>query len=157
MTAIALVSAVLLLEVAVPYLYYTTYVASRPEGFVFDGVEVRSTSVDVTGLNGKGVGLSLAAVVYNPNSVGATLEMANYSVYVDGHYVGNGQTAKEYDIAPTSTETLVFPIVVGWQSALRTTGYYFAALGKVTLEVKGTASVKALGIALTAPFQLTAG
>jgi LEA14-like dessication related protein len=120
-------------------------------------LQLLSTSVDVTGLSSNGLSLSLKAVVYNPNGFGATLIAANYSVYADGSYMGVGQTAHEYDLAPQSSQTLVFPISISWKSAFQTTGSYIVDLGDVTWKVYGTADIEVGGFPLSVPFEFAAG
>jgi LEA14-like dessication related protein len=110
--------------------------------------------VEVTGLGLKGLNLSLQAVVYNPNGFGATVEAANYSVYANGHYVGEGQLAHKFDIAPQSSQILVFPVSAGWGSTFMTTGSYIVGLGNVTWKARGTANVDVGGISLYVTFEL---
>jgi len=66
------------------------------------GLQLQSTSVDIVSASPSGPSLAFDAVVYNPYGFGATLYEANYSVYADGGYLGNGQTAHGYDLAPQS-------------------------------------------------------
>ena len=113
--------------------------------------------MDITGLSSNGLSLNLKAVVYNPYSFGATLDAANYSVYADGHYAGAGQTAREYDIAPQSSEALVFPISMSWKSAFQTTGSYVVDLGDVTWNVNGTANIEVGEFLLSVPFGFAVG
>jgi len=120
------------------------------------GLQLRSTSVGIVRLGPGGPSLALNAVVYNPYGFGATLDEANYSVYADGRYVGNGQTARGFDFPPQSTQTLVFPISLGWKSALLTAGRYVVGLGDLTWKVNGTASIEAGGLPLVVTFELTA-
>jgi LEA14-like dessication related protein len=101
--------------------------------------------------------LNLQVVVYNPNSFGATVEAANYSVSANGHYVGDGQLARGYDVAPHSSQTLAFPVNVSWESAFVTTGSYIAGLGDVTWKANGTAKVDAGGISLSVAFEFVTG
>lgn len=107
----------------------------------------------MTGLNHDGLSLNLKAVVYNPNGIGATLDAANYSVYANGHYMGIGQTAQEYDLASQSSQTLVFPISISWKSAFQTTGSYIVNWGDVTWKVNGTANTEVGGFSLFVPFE----
>lgn len=108
-------------------------------------------------MGGSGINLNLQAVVYNPNGFGATLEAANYSVYANGRYVGEGQLAHQYAITPQSSQTLVFPISVGWGSAVRMTGSYIVDLGSITWKVDGTAKIEVVGIPLSVSFDFTTG
>jgi LEA14-like dessication related protein len=113
--------------------------------------------VDVAGLSRSGIDLNFQAVVYNPLGFGATIEAANYSVYANGQYVGEGQLAREYAITPQSSQTLVFPLGIGWKSAFRTTGSYIVDLGSITWKVNGSASIEVGGLPLSMPFEFTSG
>jgi len=147
---------VIILIVMPAYLYYG-YVnrpVSAPWSAVGD-LQIRGTSVQVTGLALGGPDLSLTAVVYNPNGFGVSLNNANYSIYANGHYLQNGQIARKYALAPQSTQTFVFPVSIGWKSAFQALGNYIWAWGNVDWEVKGTASIVVGGFAFTAPFDLS--
>jgi LEA14-like dessication related protein len=147
---------VLILCVMPAYLYYG-YMArpvSAPLSMIGD-LQIRATSVQVAGLALSGPDLSLTATVYNPNGFGVSLNSANYSIYANGHYLQSGQIVHKYTLAPKSTQTFVFPITIGWKSALQTMGNYVWAWGDVYWEVKGVASIEVGGLLLTAPFDLS--
>ena len=143
--------------VATTYGYYSSHQTITQPKPLIENIQLRSTSVSVTDLDRTGLTLDLKVVVYNPNGFGATLDSANYSVYADGHYLGSGQTTRAYDLAPQSPQTLVFPVTVGWGSALGATARYVVGLGRVTWEVNGSASVEIDGLHLSAPFEFTTG
>jgi len=141
----------------VAYGYHSIRPPRAPQGAVIGDLQVRSTSMAIAGLNSTRMTLDVDAVVYNPNPFGATVDAANYSVSANGSHLGSGQTAHEYELAPQSSSTLVFPISVGWRSALETTGSYIVNLGNVSWEVDGTAEVSLGGLSLSAPFEFTTG
>jgi LEA14-like dessication related protein len=134
---------------------YALHPPSAQQGGSFGNLELQSTSVDVTGLGGNGINLNLQAVIYNPNGFGATIVAANYSVYANGQYVGEGQLAHDYALTPQSSQTLVFPIGIGWRSAFKTTGSYIVDLGTITWKVDGTASIEVAGFPLSLAFEFT--
>jgi LEA14-like dessication related protein len=149
---------VMLIAVAgVTYGYDSSRPPSSQQRFVIRDLQLRSASVDITGLHRAYLSLDLNAVVYNPNAFGATLDAVNYSVSANGHYLGSGQTAHRYDLAPQSSETLVFPINVGWESAFKATGSYVVDWGNVSWDVNGTAIINLGGLSLSAPIAFTAG
>ena len=138
------------------YLYYG-YVnrpVSAPWSTVGD-LQVRATSVQVTGLAPGGPGLSLTAAVYNPNGFGVSLESANYTIYANGQYLQKGHVTREYALAPRSTEAFVFPVSIGWGLAFQTLGSYVWAWGNVEWEVRGTAIIQVGGFPLTVPFDVS--
>jgi LEA14-like dessication related protein len=146
---------VITLVVMPVYLYYGY--ANRPvtaTSSMLGDLEIRATSVQLTSLALGGPDLSLTAVIYNPNGFGVSLNGANYSIYDDGHYLQSGQITREYALAPESTQTVVFPVTVGWKSALQAFGDYLWGWGDVNWEVKGSASIGVGGILLTVPFDL---
>ncbi len=146
--------------VAVPVYVYINRSSSQHSTqprLVFGDLQIMSTSENVKSVGTGGLSLDLNAVVYNPNDFGATLYSANYSVYADGHYVGTGHTAREFDIAPESSEALVFPISVGWESTLLTTGSYVVDWGSVIWSVSGNATIAVGGIPIPVPFKFAIG
>jgi LEA14-like dessication related protein len=147
---------VIILVVMPAYLYYgyVTRPTSAPWSTIGD-LQVRATSVQVTGLALGGPDLSLTAVVFNPNGFGVSLDSANYSIYANGHYLQNGQITREYALAPQSIQTFDFPISIGWASAFRTVGSYMWSWGNVNWEVKGTARIEVGGFPLTVSFDLS--
>ena len=108
-------------------------------------------------LGRSGISLDLKAIVSNPYGFGVTLEAANYSVYANGHYIGEGQLAQEYVITPQSTQTLVFPVRVSWESAFLTTGSYLVSLGNVNWKAIGTADVEIGRTPLSVSFEFATG
>jgi LEA14-like dessication related protein len=122
---------------------------------VLGDLQLQSESVVTTSVGRNGLSLNLSAVVHNPNGFGATLAGANYSVYADGHYVGDGKTNREYDLAPKSSLAVSFPISVGWESAFETTGSYLLNWGHPTWEVSGTAGIEIGGVTLPVSFEFT--
>jgi len=134
-----------------------THPAGVQQGALIGNLQLRSVSLDVTGLNANGMGLSLDAVVFNPNGFGATLEAANYSIYADGHYLGEGLSAADYVFASRTSQTLVFPVTVAWGSALWTTGSYIGNLGNVDWKANGTARIEVGGLSLSVSFEFATG
>ena len=154
----ALTLLLLMVLVVIPFNAFESH-SARPTGTQREsimGLQLQSTSVDIVRASLSGPNLAFKAVVYNPFGFGATLYEANYSVYADGRFLGNGQTAHEYDFAPQSTQTLVFPISLGWESAFLTAGHYVLGLGEVTWKVNGTASIGVNGLPLRVTFEFTA-
>ena len=146
----------LILLIVPAYAYYDyTNRPTTPSWSVVGDLQVRATSVTVTGLTLGGPGLSLAALVFNPNGFGVSLVGANYSIYADGHFLVDGRIVHEYALSPLSTEAFAFPFSIGWGSAFQALGSYMWAWGNVNWEVKGTASIQVGGLSLTVPFDLT--
>jgi len=146
---------VLILVVMPAYLYYgyVTRPVSAPWSTIGE-LQIKGTSVHVTGLALGGPDLSFAAVVYNPNGFGVSLNSANYSIYANGHYLQSGHITTKYELAPKSTQTFVFPFSTGWTSAFETLGSYIWDWGNENWEVRGTASIEVSDFPLAVPFDL---
>lgn len=154
---IALLLIVLVVAPVFVYVYRSAHPPSAQPSAVFGDLQLQSTSVDMTGLSRSGIDLELNAVVYNPNGFGATLVAANYSVYANGHYLGEGHLTHEYDFGSHSTQTFSLPVNVGWKSAFLTTGSYIVGLGSITWRANGTAAIEIGGIPLTLSFDISTG
>ena len=128
---------------------------NAPQKPLISNIQIRSTTIDITGLNSTNLDMNLKVVLYNPNEFGATLETAAYSVYANGHYVGNGKTTQKYDLNPQSSQTLTLPISVGWNAAFKTTETYILNWGHITWMVNGTALIHLGGLSISAPFEFT--
>jgi LEA14-like dessication related protein len=146
---------ILIAFTGVAFGYHATRQPNAPQRRAIGDLQLRSASVAISGLNSTHLTLSIDAVFYNPNPIGATLVGANYSVSVNGRHLGSGRTAHESYLAPQSSSAVVFPISVGWRSALETTGSYVVNFGAVSWEVDGTAVVSLAGLSLSAPFEFT--
>jgi LEA14-like dessication related protein len=121
----------------------------------FGGLQIQSTSIGIAKVGESGPSLNFKVAVHNPTSFGATLQAANYSVYADGHYVGDGRLTQETSMAPGSTQTFTFPVNVGWESALLATGRYVVDLGNLTWMANGTARIDVGGLSLTVSFEFS--
>jgi LEA14-like dessication related protein len=148
---------VLVVVAVVIYGYYLTH-PTGTQRILIGNLQLRSTSVDITSLPSRtGLSIDLKAVVYNPNEFGGTMDTAEYSVYANGHYLGSGKTTREYDLTPQSSQTLTFPITVGWSGAFETMGSYVLDSGHVTWMVNGTTSINVGGLSISGSFEFTTG
>jgi LEA14-like dessication related protein len=120
----------------------------------FGVLQIQSTSIGIAKVGESGPSLNFKVAVHNPTSFGATLQAANYSVYADGHYVGEGRLTQT-SMAPESTQTFIFPVNVGWESALLATGRYVVDLGNLTWMANGTARIDVGGLSLTVSFEFS--
>jgi LEA14-like dessication related protein len=150
---LVLIAATFSVLVAVNYSIHQNS-AQRP---MIGNIQIRSTSIDITSLNRTDLNMNLKAVLYNPNGFGATLNTAEYSVYANGHYVGSGKTIQEYDLTPQSSQTLTFPISVGWNAASKTTASYILNWGHITWMVNGTSIINIGSLSISTPFEFTTG
>lgn len=156
-TAFAILLLMILVVVPAFALYYSATRSTGTQGHLLGDLQLRSFSVGLAALNPNGPGVELNAVVYNGYSFGAVLAGANYSVYADGQYLGNGQTSHEYDFAPRSALTLSFPVTMGWRPAFKTVGEYIISIGDVNWEVNGTAKIDLGGVPILVSFKFATG
>ena len=108
-------------------------------------------------MNRNYLNMNFKAVLYNPNGFGAKLDTAEYSDYANGHYLGSGKTTQEYDLTPQSSQTLPFPISVGWNALFKTTESYILNWGHIAWMVNGTAEINIGELCISAPFEFTTG
>jgi LEA14-like dessication related protein len=146
---------VLIAAVVVVYEYNSANLPTTRSTLTFGNFQIQSTSVGVTGINRTDLDLRFKALIYNPNSWGATIDEANYTVYVNGRHLGSGQSAEEYDLSPHTSQNLIFPIGVSWKSAFGSLASYVIGWGHVTWEVRGDADIGVGGISISVPFDFT--
>jgi LEA14-like dessication related protein len=123
--------------------------------YIFADISLVSSSVQVTGLRTSGISINLAAVVRNPNPIGATIARLNYTVFANGEYVGNGSETGKIVVGPGATLSLDFPVMAPWNAVYGMTEHYFLSGGNIVWLVHGEASVSVGGQSFFASFQLT--
>lgn len=115
-------------------------------------IQVKSTTPSNIRPQASGIGMDVAVLVHNPDSITATLDQISYSVYANGNFIGSGQTTTTYDIPAKSDYTVAFPISLGWGSTSSTVRSSILAGGDITWVVKGTDNVVINGVSFTVPF-----
>lgn len=103
---------------------------------------LKSCEVSLAGVRVVSIGLSSASLevelrIYNPSSVAAVLERADYSLYANGIYLGDGTISKQ-EIPPGGTRTIKTPFSLSYSGALEALWSYFKT-DEVTWSVNGTA------------------
>ncbi len=76
--------------------------------------------------------------MYNPNQITATLDRADYKVYGNGNYLGNGVIYQRVDIPPGNTQTVSTDFRISYGSALSTIWSAITS-GNINWAVSGTA------------------
>lgn len=128
--------------------------------FVFQEYQQREALRDVEisfdGINVKSVGFTSATLelrfrMYNPNSVTATLDRADYQVYGNGESLGYGNIPQRLDIPPDSTRTVTTDFDASYGGAARV---LVSAIkeGNVSWSVSGTAYYDTPLGSITVPF-----
>jgi len=121
--------------------------ALRTVQISFDGVGVRSIGLT-------GASLDIRLRMYNPNTITATLDRANYDLYGNNNHLGNGVIPQRIDIPAGSSRTVTtdFSLSYGggapviW-SALRE--------GRVSWRIRGTAYFDTPLGTISVPFDVT--
>lgn len=128
--AIVLVAAVLIVLALVG-----GYELARREAL--KSCEVSLAGVRVVSIGLVSASLEVELMVYNPSSVAAILERADYSLYANGIYLGDGTTSKN-EIPPGGTRTIKTPFSLSYSGALEAL-WSCLKTDDVTWRVNGTA------------------
>jgi len=129
--------------------------------FIFQEVQkreaLRNCEINLADVSVKSIGLTSATLniklrIYNPNTVTATLDRADYSLYGNENYLGDGTITKRVDIPPGGTTTVTSPFELSYSGAARV---IWSALTEGTIKWKiiGTAYIDTPLGTLTIPFE----
>jgi LEA14-like dessication related protein len=99
--------------------------------------EVSLADVRVVSIGLSSASLELELRVYNPTSFAAVLDRADYSLYANGIYLGDGKISKQ-EIPPGGTRTIKTPFSLSYSGALDALWSYLKT-EEVTWRVNGTA------------------
>jgi LEA14-like dessication related protein len=119
-------------------------------------VQISLDSVEVTNMELTGATLVIRLRIYNPNSITATLDRANYDLWGNGNDLGNGAISERTDIPPASTRTIATNFELSFAGAA---GVIWSALnvGKVSWRLTGTAFFDTPLGTMSVPFDVTLG
>ncbi len=122
---------------------------------------LRACEISLADVRVRSVGLTSASLeivlrIYNPNTITATLDRVDYSVYANGVYLGYGSITNRVDIPPGSTAYVSSPFELSYSGALKTIWEYLISGGKLEWRIKGVAHIDTPLGALNIPFDITA-
>lgn len=115
----------------------------------FEGVEIKHIGAEQITLN-----LNLKA--YNPNKIRAALDGADYEVYLNNVYMGNGSINKKITILPYETKIIKSEINIRYENLnnlLNITKEIVKNNGKVYIMIKGNAYADFIG-RISFPFKV---
>jgi LEA14-like dessication related protein len=114
--------------------------------------EVTLTGVEFVGLSTEGLSLILIADVADPNGIGGRIRDLEYSVYVDGTKVGQGQQVESVLIPSDGTTVQAeIPFLLRWEGAKE--GLQDALhSGQHEWNIKGSAKLQKSGMSRTFKF-----
>ncbi|MGB9728090.1 MAG: LEA type 2 family protein [Nitrososphaeria archaeon] len=121
---------------------------------------LRACEISLADVRVKSVGLTSASLeivfrIYNPNRVTATLDRADYSVYANGIYLGEGHITGKVDVPANNTVTIVSPFDLSYSGALKTVWPYLMSGGKLLWRINGTLHIDTPLGTLDIPFDTT--
>lgn len=122
---------------------------------------LRSCEISLADVRVKSAGLTSASLeilfrIYNPNKVTATLDRADYSVYANDIYLGEGHITSRVDVPANNTVTIISPFDLSYSGALKTVWPYLTSSGKLLWRINGTVHVDTPFGTLDIPFDTTA-
>ena len=142
---------VVIIAVAVGFYIYSEFQKRQ----ALENVEVSLSDIEVQSVGLTTAALNVKLKFYNPNSVTATLDRVDYSLYGDEIYVGDGEITEKVDIAPGGTRTVTSPFTLSYSGAIQTVWNYLVAEDQITWRVVGTAYIDTPLGTLTVPFNCT--
>ncbi len=114
----------------------------------FKNVEMDFESVEIKNIDLQQTTLNLNLKVYNPNKIPATLDGADYEIYLQGIYIGNGSLNEQLTIPPNETKIARSEVNVRYKNLnqlLNITDEIVKNNGKVNIMIKGNAYVEFIG------------
>ncbi len=114
----------------------------------FKNVEMDFESVEIKGIDLQQMTLNLNLKVHNPNKIPATLDGADYEIYLEGIYIGNGSLNEKITIPSNETKIVRSEVNVRYENLnnlLNITDEIVKNNGKVDIIIKGNAYVEFIG------------
>lgn len=121
--------------------------ALRTVQISFDGVSVKSIGLT-------GASLDIRLRMYNPNTITATLDRADYDLYGNNNHLGNGVIPQRVDIPAGASRTVTTDFNLSYGGAA---GVIWSALkeGRVSWRIRGTAHFDTPLGTISVPFDVT--
>jgi LEA14-like dessication related protein len=148
----ASVIAIIVVAVAVGGFYIYSEIQKRQ---ALKNVEVSISDIEVVDVGITAAKLNVKLQLHNPNTVTATLDRADYTLYGNDIYVGNGEITEKVDIPAGATRTVTSPFDLSYSGAVQSVWTYIVSGGKITWRVIGTAYIDTPLGTLTVPFNCT--
>ena len=119
-----------------------------------ENIQISFDGVNVKDIGFSGATLDLVFRMYNPNDITATLDRADYDLFLNDNYVGTGQIFQRVDIPAFSSRTVHSEFNLSFGGVAQS---LVSALieGKTTWRVSGTAYYDTLLGTINVPFDFT--
>jgi len=114
----------------------------------FKNVEIDFESVEIKDIGVEQITLNLNLKVHNPNKIPATLDGADYEIYLEGIYMGNGSLNEKITIPLNETKIVRSEVNVKYENLnrlLNITEKIVKNNGEVNIMIKGNAYVVFIG------------
>lgn len=119
-----------------------------------NNVQIALDGVSVESIGLTGATLNIRLRVYNPGTITATLDHADYDMYGNNVHLGNGTISQRVDIPPGGTRAASTDFYLSY-AGVGNVLWNAIREGKVTWRVRGTAYFDALLGTINIPFDLT--
>lgn len=106
----------------------------------FKNVEIDFESVEIKNIGSEQITLNLNLKAHNPNKIPATLDKADYEIYLEGAYIGNGSINEKITIPPNETKIVKSEINFKYKDLNQLLSIAEKILknnGKVNITIKG--------------------
>ncbi|PKP58633.1 MAG: hypothetical protein CVT89_02530 [Candidatus Altiarchaeales archaeon HGW-Altiarchaeales-2] len=114
----------------------------------FKNVEIDFEGLEIKNIDMQQVTLNLNLKAHNPNKIPAVLDGADYEIYLQGIYIGNGSLNEGLTIPPNETKIARSEVNVRYENLNRLLNILDEVVksdGKVDIMIKGNAYVEFIG------------
>jgi LEA14-like dessication related protein len=118
-------------------------------------VQISLSSAEAQNLGSTSATLVLHLNMHNPNSVTATLDRVNYSLYGNGYYLGDGSISSTTDIPAGQSKTISTTFTLSYSGELTTLWSYLTQGFKVRWRMTGGAHFDTSIGTFDVPFDVT--
>lgn len=115
---------------------------------------IEAEGLQVEGLSLTSADLTLSVKLTNPNSVTATLDRANFTIFLENQTLGEGSVTTTVEIPPGGSRTLDIPFGLNYSDAIMSAWVYLTQ-ETTTWRAVGTAHVATPLGTLDIPFNLS--
>jgi len=114
----------------------------------FKSVEIDFEGVEIKSIDLQQITLNLNLKCYNPNKIPATLDGADYEIYLQGIYIGNGSVNERITIPSNETKTVRSEVDIKYENLnqlLNIADEIVKNNGEADIMLKGNAHIDFIG------------
>ncbi|NCN64838.1 MAG: hypothetical protein GW779_04385 [Candidatus Altiarchaeum hamiconexum] len=152
-TIAGIVILAILVVLVIAGLYFFSQIQEK---VAFQNVEIDFEGVEIKDIDSQHITLNLNLRCYNPNKIPVTLDGADYEIYLQEIYVGNGSISERLTIPPDETKILISEVKVRYENLnqlLNIANEIIKRGGKVNITIKGNAYADFIG-RISFPFKV---